>query len=157
MTEVRNREWQRGEYSISTDRNRLDIRVIHDFISNQSYWAQGRPLETVQRSLDNSLNFGLHENDRLIGFARVVTDYATFAWIADVFVLPEHRGQGLSKWLMEVIVSHPDLQGFRRWVLATKDAHSLYAGFGFIALHRPERWMERPDPSMQERPDYWKK
>ena len=157
MTEVRNREWQRGEYSISTDRNRLDIRVIHDFISNQSYWAQGRPLETVQRSLDNSLNFGLHENDRLIGFARIVTDYATFAWIADVFMLPEHRGQGLSKWLMEVIVSHPDLQGFRRWVLATKDAHSLYAGFGFIALHRPERWMERPDPSMQERPDYWKK
>ena len=157
MSEVRNREWQRGEYLISTDRNRLDIRVIHDFISNQSYWAQGRPLETVQRSLDNSLNFGLHENDRLIGFARVVTDYATFAGIADVFVLPEHRGQGLSKWLMEVILSHPDLQGFRRWVLATKDAHSLYAGFGFIALHRPERWMERPDPSMQERPDYWKK
>ena len=157
MTEVRNREWQRGEYSISTDRNRLDIRVIHDFISNQSYWAQGRPLETVQRSLDNSLNFGLHANDRQIGFARVVTDYATFAWIADVFVLPEHRGQGLSKWLMEVIVSHPDLRGFRRWVLATKDAQSLYAGFGFIALHRPERWMERPDPSMQERPDYWKK
>ena len=156
MSEVRNREWQRGEYSISTDRNRLDIRVIHDFISNQSYWAQGRPLETVQRSLDNSLNFGLHENDRQIGFARVVTDYATFAWIADVFVLPEHRGQGLSKWLMEVILSHPDLQGFRRWVLATKDAHSLHAGFGFIALHRPERWMERPDPSMQERPDYWK-
>lgn len=157
MSEVRNREWQRGEYSISTDRNRLDIPVIHDFISNQSYWAQGRPLETVQRSLDNSLNFGLHENDRQIGFARVVTDYATFAWIADVFVLPEHRGQGLSKWLMEVILSHPDLQGFRRWVLATKDAQSLYAGFGFIALHRPERWMERPDPSMQERPDYWKK
>ncbi len=157
MTEVRNREWQRGEYSISTDRNRLDIRVIHDFISNQSYWAQGRPLETVQRSLDNSLNFGLHANDRQIGFARVVTDYATFAWIADVFVLPEHRGQGLSKWLLEVILSHPDLQGFRRWVLATKDAQSLYAGFGFIALHRPERWMERPDPSMQERPDYWKK
>lgn len=157
MSEVRNREWQRGEYSISTDRNRLDIRVIHDFLSNQSYWAQGRPLETVQRSLDNSLNFGLHENDRQIGFARVATDYATFAWIADVFVLPEHRGQGLSKWLMEVILSHPDLQGFRRWVLATKDAHSLYAGFGFIALHRPERWMERPDPSMQERPDCWKK
>ncbi len=157
MSEVRNREWQRGEYSISTDRNRLDIRVIHDFISNQSYWAQGRPLETVQRSLDNSLNFGLHANDRQIGFARVVTDYATFAWIADVFVLPEHRGQGLSKWLLEVILSHPDLQGFRRWVLATKDAQSLYAGFGFIALHRPERWMERPDPSMQERPDYWKK
>ena len=86
-----------------------------------------------------------------------MTDYATFAWVADVFMLPEHRGQGLSKWLMEVILAHPELQGFRRWVLATKDAHSLYARFGFIPLHRPERWMERPDPNMQESPDYWKK
>jgi len=134
MTEAREREWQRGEYTISTDNNRLDIGIIHDFISKQSYWAQGRPIETVQRALDNSLNFGLYKNDQQIGFARVVTDYATFAWIADVFVLPEHRGQGLSKWLMEVILSHPKLQGFRRWVLATKDAHSLYARFGFIAL-----------------------
>lgn len=149
MTEAGEREWQRGEYTISTDNNRLDIGIIHDFISKQSYWAQGRPIETVQRALDNSLNFGLYKNDQQIGFARVVTDYATFAWIADVFVLPEHRGQGLSKWLMEVILSHPELQGFRRWVLATKDAHSLYARFGFIALHRPERWMERPDPNMQ--------
>jgi GNAT superfamily N-acetyltransferase len=157
MTEVREREWQRGEYTISTDNKRLDIRRIHDFVSNQSYWAQGRPIETVQRALDNSLNFGLYKNNRLIGFARVVTDYATFAWIADVFVLSEHRGQGLSKWIMEVILSHPELQGFRRWVLATKDAHGLYARFGFIPLHRPERWMERPDPNMQESPDYWVK
>jgi GNAT superfamily N-acetyltransferase len=156
MTEAREPEWQRGEYTISTDNNRLDIRIIHDFISNQSYWAQGRPIETVQRALDNSLNFGLYKNDRQIGFARVVTDYATFAWIADVFVLPQHRGKGLSKWLMEVILSHPELQGFRRWILATKDAHSLYARFGFIALHWSERWMERPDPSMRESPDYWK-
>jgi len=156
MTEAREREWQRGEYTISTDNNRLDIGIIHDFISKQSYWAQGRQIETVQRALDNSLNFGLYKNDQQIGFARVVTDYATFAWIADVFVLPEHRGKGLSKWLMELILSHPELQGFRRWVLATKDAHSLYARFGFSALHRPERWMERPDPNMQESPDYWK-
>lgn len=155
MTEVPEREWQRGEYTISTDSKRLDISVIHDFISNQSYWAQGRPLETVQRALDNSLNFGLYKNDQQVGFARVVTDFATFAWIADVFVLPEERGRGLSKWLMEVILSHPQLQGFRRWVLATKDAHSLYARFGFIPLHRPERWMERPDATMQESPDYW--
>jgi GNAT superfamily N-acetyltransferase len=157
MTGAQEREWQRGEYTISTDNKRLDIRRIHDFVSNQSYWAQGRPIETVQRALDNSLNFGLYKNNQLIGFARVVTDYATFAWIADVFVLSEHRGQGLSKWIMEVILSHPELQGFRRWVLATKDAHSLYARFGFIPLHRPERWMERPDPNMQESPDYWKK
>jgi GNAT superfamily N-acetyltransferase len=157
MTEVREREWQRGEYTISTDNKRLDIRRIHDFVSNQSYWAKGRAIETVQRALDNSLNFGLYKNNQLIGFARVVTDYATFAWIADVFVLSEHRGQGLSKWMMEVILSHPELQGFRRWVLATRDAHDLYARFGFIPLHRPERWMERPDLNMQESPDYWKK
>lgn len=156
MTEAREREWRRGEFTISTDNNRLDIRKIHDFIANQSYWAQGRTIETVQRALDNSFNFGLYKNNQQIGFARVVTDYATFAWIADVFVLPEHRGLGLSKWLMDVILSHSELQGFRRWVLATKDAHGLYARFGFIALHRPERWMERPDPNMQESPDYWK-
>jgi GNAT superfamily N-acetyltransferase len=157
MTEVREREWQRGEYTISTDNKRLDIRRIHDFVSNQSYWAKGRAIETVQRALDNSLNFGLYKDNQLIGFARVVTDYATFAWIADVFVLSEHRGQGLSKWMMEVILSHPEVQGFRRWVLATRDAHGLYARFGFIPLHRPERWMERPDLNMQESPDYWKK
>lgn len=156
MTEAREREWQRGEYTISTDNKRLDIRSIHDFISNQSYWAQGRAIETVQRALGHSLNFGLYKNKQQIAFARVVTDYATFAWVADVFVLSEHRGQGLSKWLMEVILSHPELQGFRRWVLATKDAHGLYARFGFIPLYRPELWMERPDPNMQESPDYWK-
>jgi GNAT superfamily N-acetyltransferase len=156
MTEAGEREWQRGEYTISTDNNRLDIHTIHDFVANQSYWAQGRSIETMQRALDNSLNFGLYKHNLQIGFARVVTDYATFAWIADVFVLPDYRGCGLSKWLMEVILSHPELQAFRRWVLTTKDAHSLYARFGFIPLHRPERWMERPDPNMRESPDYWK-
>jgi GNAT superfamily N-acetyltransferase len=148
--------WERGDYLISTDRSRLDVDAIHDFISNRSYWGQGRTPEVVERSLDNSLNFGLYNNNEQVGFGRVVTDYATFAWIADVFVLPEHRGRGLSKWLMEVMLSHERLQGFRRWVLATKDAHALYARFGFIPLHRPERWMERPDPKMQESPDYWK-
>src|SRR6185295_7971906 len=147
--------WERGDYSISTDRSRLDVELIHDFISNQSYWGQGRTLEVVQRALDNSLNFGLYNNTKQVGFARVVTDYATFAWIADVFILPEHRGRGLSKWLMELMLAHPRLQGFRRWVLATKDAHSVYERFGFIKLHRPERWMERPDPNMKESPDYW--
>lgn len=157
MSETGERDWQRGEYAISTDDERLDISVIHHFVSTQSYWGQGRTLETVERALKHSLNFGIFHNNELVGFGRVVTDYATFAWIADVFVLPEHRGQGLSKWLMELMLSHPDLQGFRRWVLATRDAHSLYARFGFIPLHRPERWMERPDPNMQESPDYWKK
>ena len=153
--EVPDREWQQGEYTISTDNARLDIRTVHDFVSNHSYWGQGRALEVVQRALDNSLNFGLYHAKHQVGFARVVTDYATFAWVADVFVLAEHRGRGLSKWLMETILAHPQLQGFRRWVLATKDAQSLYARFGFIPLHRPERWMERPDPNMQESPDYW--
>jgi len=148
--------WERGDYLISTDRSRLDVALIHDYISNQSYWGQGRSIEVVQRSLDNSLNFGLYDTTQQVGFARVVTDYATFAWVADVFVIEEYRGRGLSKWLMEVMLSHPRLQGFRRWVLATKDAHALYSRFGFIPLHRPERWLERPDPNMQESPDYWK-
>ena len=148
--------WERGEYLITTDRSRLDVALIHNFLSNESYWAVGRSVEVVKRSLDNSLCFGIYRKTEQVGFARVVTDSATFAWLADVFVVSEHRRRGLAKWLMEVILTHPDLQGFRRWVLATKDAHSLYVHFGFIPLHRPERWMERPDPSMRESPDYWK-
>ncbi len=148
-------EWQRGDFEISDDRARLDIKVIHNFISTKSYWGTGRDVSVVQRSIDNSLPFGIYKNGEQIGFARVVTDYATFAWLADVFILESHRGQGLSKWLVEVILEHPALQGFRRWVLATKDAHELYRKYGFQDLKRPERWMERPDPNMQESPDYW--
>jgi GNAT superfamily N-acetyltransferase len=149
------KEQRRDHYVISTDQSRLDLKVIHDFLTNSSYWATGRSLETVKRSVENSLSFGLYENERQIGFARVVTDYATFAWLADVFVLDEFRGRGLGTWLVEVILSHPELQGFRRWTLATKDAHALYRRFGFSELKRPERWMERHDPATQERPDYW--
>src|ERR1700749_2916514 len=147
--------WQRDDYTISTDRSRLDFDLIHNYLSNESYWATGRSREVVIRAAENSLPFGIYKGDAQVGFARIVTDYATFAWVADVFVLPEHRGRGLSKWLMEVIIAHPQLQGFRRWVLATKDAHELYRRFGFIELHKPERWMERPDPNMAESPDYW--
>jgi GNAT superfamily N-acetyltransferase len=129
--------WQNGEYTISTDRSRLDVDLIHDYISNHSYWGKGRAPEVVKRSIDNSLPFGVYKGDELVGFARIVTDYATFAWVADVFLVPEHRGHGLSKWLMEVILAHPQLQGFRRWVLATKDAHGLYEQFGFIPLQLP--------------------
>jgi GNAT superfamily N-acetyltransferase len=150
-------EWQRDDFVISDERARLDIEVIHRFLSTETYWASGRSLDTVKRSIDHSLPFGLYQGSDLIGFARVVTDYATFAWIADVFVLGQFRGRGLAKWLIEVILSHPQLQGFRRWVLATKDAHELYRRFGFRELHRPERWMERPDPKMEESPDYWRK
>jgi GNAT superfamily N-acetyltransferase len=148
-------QWRRGEYLISTDPARLDIEVIHAFLST-SYWAPGRSVQTICRSIDNSLSFGIYKADRQVGFARVVTDYATIAWIADVFVLEEFRGQGLSKWLMEVIVSHPRLQGFRRWVLATKDAHEIYRKFGFAELNLPGRWMERHDPECPETSDYWR-
>lgn len=148
-------EWHRGDYTISTSREKLNIETIHKFISTESYWGIGRPIEVVQKSVDNSFPFGIYRGDEMVGFARVVTDYATFAWIADVFVLDEHRGKGLSKWLMEVILNHPELQGFRRWVLATKDAQGLYAQYGFIPLKRPERWLERADPNMKEITDYW--
>ncbi len=148
-------EWRRGEFEISNERARLDIKLIHKYLSTESYWAVGRDVEVVQRSIDNSLPFGIYKAGEQVGFGRVVTDYATFAWMADVFILEEYRGQGLSKWLVEVMLEHPQLQGFRRWVLATKDAHELYRKYGFQDLKRPERWMERPDPNMQESPDYW--
>ena len=148
-------EWQRGAYTISTDRARLDIESIHQFLTTSSYWAQGRTLETVRRSIEHSLNFGIYESARQVGFARVITDYATFAWLADVFVVDEHRGRGLGKWLVEVILAHAELRGLRRWLLATKDAHELYRQYGFDALKRPARFMERADPQMTERPDYW--
>ena len=138
-------EWYRDNYTISDDRTRLDIEVIHNFLSTVSYWAMGRSIEKVQRSIDNSLAFGLYRDEKQIGFARVVTDYATFVWLADVFVLDEFRGRGLAKWLVEVIVSHPQLQGFRRWVLATKDAHELYRRYGFAPLEDAGRWMEKLD------------
>lgn len=143
MTEVARQAWQQGEYIISTDNQRLNIPLIHDFISNQSYWGQGRKIEIVQLALKNSLNFGLYKNTEQIGFARVVTDYCTFAWLADVFIVESFRGAGLSKWLMEVIMNHPLLVNMRRWVLATKDAHKLYEQFGFCLMLQPERWMER--------------
>lgn len=148
-------EWRRDEHLISNDRTKLDLPLIHHFLSSESYWAGGRPIEVVARSIENSLPFGMYRGNEQIGFARIVTDYATFAWIADVFIVKQERGKGLSKWLMEVILAHPDLQGFRRWVLATKDAQGLYKQFGFAELKRPERWMERPDPNMRESPDYW--
>lgn len=147
-------DYQRGEFTISTDKLRLDIDAIHRFLDT-SYWAEGRSPETIRRSIEHSLPFGVYKGDQQVGFARVITDYATFAWIADVFILDAFQGQGLGKWLMEVIIAHPELQGFRRWVLATKDAHEMYRRFGFDELKKPERWMERHDPNTQERPDYW--
>ena len=134
--------WERGEYVISTERDRLDLDVIYDFLSN-SYWAAGIPRTIVERSIEHSLPFGVHHGTRQVGFARVISDYATFAYIGDVFVLEEYRGQGLSKWLMEMIVGHPELQGLRRWLLLTRDAHGLYKKVGFMPARTPERLMER--------------
>ena len=139
--------WSSGEFEISTDPARIDLSVVHGFLTN-SYWARGIPLETVRRSLQHSLCFGVYKGKQQAGFARVITDRATFAYLADVFVLDEFRGNGLSKWLMECIMSHPDLQGLRRWSLATRDAHGLYEKFGFKALPAPERCMERHDPDV---------
>ena len=149
-------EWRKDEYLISTDPALLNLDMIHVYLNERSYWATGRSRETIQRSIQHSIPFGIYKEKQQIGFARVITDYATFAWIADVFVLEEFRGRGLSKWLMEVMINHPELQGFRRWVLATKDAHELYRKYGFIELLHPERWMERRDPKAQEMSDYWK-
>jgi GNAT superfamily N-acetyltransferase len=147
-----NDEWTRGEYTISTDPARLDIVVIHEFLT-ESYWASGVPLTVVKRSIEQSLAFGLYKDHRQIGFARVITDCATFAYLADVFVLGEFQGQGLGKWLIEVVMSHPDLAGLRRWMLATRDAHRLYRKSGFTELRQPERWMEKHAPNVCAGPD----
>jgi len=132
-----------SEYTISSDKSRLDIPLIHRYLSQESYWAQNIPLDVVQRSIDNSLGFGLYQDGQQVGFARVITDQATFAYLADVFVLPEHRERGLAKQLLNVILNCPTLQGLRRWMLATNDAHALYRQFGFAALDQPDLIMHR--------------
>jgi len=132
-------------YEITCDKTRFDIEAIHSFLT-QSYWFPGVPRSVIERSIDNSMCFGLLLGDEQIGFARVITDKAVFAYVADVYVLPEHRGKGLSLRLMEQIIQHPDLQGLRRMMLATKDAHSLYEKFGFKPLAAPERVMEMHNP-----------
>jgi len=140
---------EKAGYIISTDPGKLDIAVIHQYLSKESYWAQNIPIEVVKRSIANSFCFGIYLLDKQIGFARLVTDKATFAYLADVFILPEHRGKGLSKWLIASIRANPEVQGLRRWMLGTKDAHGLYQQFGwtplseeavrrFMQLHNPE-------------------
>jgi GNAT superfamily N-acetyltransferase len=165
-------EHRRGEFSISTDPARLDLDVIHNFLTN-CYWARGIPREVVARSMEHALCFGIydatspcltkdappfdpaqsiHRAPRQVGFARVISDLATIAYVGDVFVLESHRGRGLSKWLMECITQHPALQDLRRWILTTRDAHRLYAQVGFTPVKSPERYMERHDPQVYERP-----
>lgn len=132
---------------IDQNRERLDIALIHRFLKEESYWAQERTIEQTQTAIENSICFGVYDGEQQIGFGRVVSDKATFAYIGDVFVLEEYRGRGISKRLMEAIVSHSELQGLRRWVLATRDAHGLYEQFEFSALRFPERWMEKTAPN----------
>jgi len=143
-------ESRRGEFLISTDPARLDFEVIHGYLTT-SYWAKGIPRETVERAARNSLCFGVYTSSgSQIGFARIVSDFATFAYLADVFVLESHRGQGLGKFLMESIKQHPKLQGLRRWTLSTKDAHTLYAQYGFAPLQWPDRYMEIFRPNLYQ-------
>ncbi|MGI4875307.1 MAG: GNAT family N-acetyltransferase [Janthinobacterium lividum] len=135
-------------YTISTDPARLDVAAIHRFLSEESYWAKNIPLATVERAVANSLCFGVYgPGGELAGFGRVVTDRATFAWLCDVFVLPPHRGQGLSKQLVAAVLAHPELQGLRRHLLATLDAHGLYEQAGYTPLRYPERWLELAHPN----------
>jgi len=119
------------DYEISADKSRLDVAMIHDYLANRSYWAEGVPLSVVRRSIENALCFGVYLQGKQVGFARVVTDYATIAYLADVFILEEYRGRGLGKKLVKTIMEHPDLQGLRLWLLGTKDAHELYGKYGF--------------------------
>jgi GNAT superfamily N-acetyltransferase len=135
----------RGAYTISTDPARLDLDAIHAYIA-RSYWAAGRPRAVMARALRHSLNFGVFHGAAQIGLARVITDYATYMYLCDVYILEEHQGAGLGKWLIEVVIAHPALQSVRRWMLATRDAHALYARYGFQPLAAPDRHMERLCP-----------
>ena len=132
----------RGEYRISCDPKQLDLKVVHGFL-RESYWAPNVSEDVVRRSIEHSLCFGVYHEETQVGFARVITDRATFAYLADVFILEQHRGRGLGQWLIETILSHPELSGLRRWVLVTRDAHDLYRKCGFRELQNPERFMER--------------
>ena len=130
-------------FYISTDKSQLDVDTILDYLSNHSYWAKGRSRETIEKSVENSLCFGVYDlANKQVGFARIVTDYAIFAWLMDVFILPDYQGKGLGKLLMSEIMGHKDLQGLKRWGLGTNDAHGLYEKFGFTQLSKPQNMME---------------
>src|SRR5579864_3278402 len=133
---------KKAEFWITTDKSKLDLEFIHDFLANDAYWCKNIPYERVKRSVENSLSFGVFHNDKQIGYAKIISDYSTIAYLGDVFIIESYRGQGLGKWLMKVIMGHPDLQGLRRWILGTRDAHELYAQFGWTPISKPERMME---------------
>ncbi len=141
-------ESYRDNYTISTDRNKLDIPSIHKFLSNETDWANGIPFNTLKTSIDNSLNFGIYNENKQIGFARIISDFSTIAYLGDVYILQEYRGKGLSKWLMNEITGHPNLQGLRRWILLTNTAEWLYKKYGFTELPHPEFYMEKHNPNI---------
>jgi GNAT superfamily N-acetyltransferase len=144
-------EWVKGEYCISTEKSKIDLDYVHHFLS-RSYWAEDIPVDVVRRSVAGSLSFGVYHQEKQVGFARVITDEATFAYLADVFIDEGYRGRGLGKWLMEVIMQYPGLQGLRRFMLGTRDAHGLYRQFGFDAITHPDRLMQivRPNAYKQK-------
>lgn len=129
-------------FCISTDKTKLDIDSIHEFLSTKAYWSKNIPKNTVERSIQHSLCFGVYDEGKQIGFARVITDFSAIAYLGDVYILEEYRGRSLSKWLVETIMSHPELQGLRRWILLTSDAHELYRKFGWKDIADPSKWME---------------
>lgn len=141
-------EVHNNEYTISTDKNKLDVAAIHTFLANETDWSNGIPLNTLKTSIENSLNFGLYYKNKQIGYARIISDYPTIAYLGDVFVLKEYRGKGLSKWLINEIMNHPNLQGLRRWILLTDTAEWLYKKFGFTELPNPEFYMEKHIPNI---------
>lgn len=139
-------------FLISTDKQLLDFDAIHNYLDKISYWAKGIPAERLRRAIENSICFGVYHHKKQIGFARVITDEATFAYLADVFILDEYRKQGLSKWLMQTVMQQPNFEGIRRWSLATRDAHGLYAQFGFTPVDKPELWMQIFTPYLVAEP-----
>jgi GNAT superfamily N-acetyltransferase len=142
-----------GNFSICTDKSKLDIDYIHGVLSKM-YWSENIPKETVQRSINGSFCFAVYDEEKQIGFARVITDCSTFGYLGDVFIDEAYRGRGLGKWLIQTILAHPDLQGLRRWLLATRDAHSLYASVGFTKLTNPERFMQIHQPAIYKATGY---
>lgn len=143
-------EIQFDEYTITTNQHKMDVVAIHDFLSNHSGWSNNIPFERVQTSIENSLNFGLFHDDKQIGFARVISDFATIAYLGDIYILDNYRGKGLSKKLMDVVMGHPNLQGLRRWILLTSTADWLYEKYGFTKLPKPALYMELYDPNIYQ-------
>ncbi|PHN92627.1 GNAT family N-acetyltransferase [Maribacter sp. 6B07] len=142
------REVHKNEYTISTDKNKLDVESIHKFLANETDWANVIPIQTLKTSIENSLNFGVYYKNKQIGFARIISDFSTIAYLGDVYILKEYRGKGLSKWLMDEITEHPNLQGLRRWILLTDTAEWLYKKNSFTALPNPQLYMEKHNPNV---------